>query len=571
MNKKGFTLVELLGVIVILGVIASLTVPTITGIIKNNKEKTYNAQVNTIIDAAKNWSINNTDYLSETNDLYVDISAFSRLGYLENDSLIDPRDNSAITGCVKISYASNYSQYEYDFSKEYTNCTNLYTIYEVVINKFPYLEIGTDGCKTNTSGTNYTYMRGCYLAGVTTDNYIWYSGFVWRIMGINADKSVRMITEEYPTVISYNVANITTFNGSRAEDWLNNYFYSHLKNTSIITNGNWCERGTNYVTDSATANSTTCVGTVINDENSKIGLISLDEYNLASAKSSYLVNSLSFWTLTPHSSSSAWFVRDDGYASNYYVNFTIGLRPVINVNSTTTITSGNGTLSDNYILGETKETNITGNLKDIATSGEYVTLAGKTYRVVSIDSNGNTKLILDGYYQETAGTNYTMLYGSTSTFDTTTTTGVGYKLNNDVLNYLISSSDTTNRNKLVTYNWYQNNFDYGNSYTVSLNETSPTRTISATVGLIRVGEMLSSQSLTILNKNNTVTNSYSNAAYYWAMTPNRISSAGWDVSYCGKANSNDVGITYGLRPVIVVNSSVTITSGNGTPQSPYQI
>src|SRR5574344_58828 len=412
-------------------------------------------------------------------------------------------------------------------------------------------------------------MGGCYLAGAHTDNYVWYSGFVWSIMGINSDYSVRMITEENETVIPYN-SSTTTFNGSYVYNWLNNYFYSHLKNTSIITNGNWCERGTNYVTDSATANSTTCVGTVIDDENSKIGLISLDEYNLASAKSSYLVNSLSFWTLTPHSSSSAWFVRDDGYASNYYVNFTIGLRPVINVNSTTTITSGNGTLSDNYILGETKETNITGNLKDIATSGEYVTLAGKTYRVVSIDSNGNTKLILDGYYQETAGTNYTMLYGSTSTFDTTTTTGVGYKLNNDVLNYLISSSDTTNRNKLVTYNWYQNNFDYGNSYTVSLNETSPTRTISAKVGLIRVGEMLSNQSLTILNKSNTVTNSYSNAFSYWTMTTS--SSRAWSVSSNGIANdSSVVGNTYGLRPVIVVNSSVTITSGNGTPSSPYQI
>src|SRR5574344_2846698 len=562
MNKKGFTLVELLGVIVILGVIASLTVPTITGIIKNNKEKTYNAQVNTIIDAAKNWSINNTDYLSETNDLYVDISAFSRLGYLENDSLIDPRDNSAITGCVKISYASNYSQYEYDFSKDYTNCTNLYIIYDVVINKFPYLEIGTDGCKTNTSGTNYSYMGGCYLAGKHTDNYVWYSGFVWRIMGINSDNSVRMITEEDETAISYG-NDSSLFKGSHAEDWLNNYFYSHLKNSDIITNSNWCERGTNYAT--SISNSTTCVGTTIND---KIGLISLDEYNLASAASSYLINFQYFRTLTPADSYNAWVVNH--YGNAYRSCYPYGLRPVINVNSASSITKGIGTLSDNYILEETKETNVTGNLNDIATSGEYVTLANKTYRVVSIDSSGNTKLILDGYYEETAGTNYTMAYGSTNTFDTTTTTGIGYKLNNDVLNYLISSSDTTNRNKLVTYNWYQNVFDYGNSYTVSLNETSPTRTISAKVGLIRIGEMLSSQSLTILNKNNTSLNQ-NYAATYWTMTPFIVNYVAWIVHSTGDAYSIDVSDTSALRPVIVVNSSVTITSGNGLPNNPYQI
>src|SRR5574344_1415374 len=443
-------------------------------------------------------------------------------------------------------------------------------IYNVVINKFPYLEVGDNGCKAVTSGKNYSYMGGCYLAGAHTDNYVWYSGFVWRIMGINSDYSVRMITEENETVIPYN-SSTTTFNGSYVYNWLNNYFYSHLKNTSIITNGNWCERGTNYVTDSATANSTTCVGTVINDENSKIGLISLDEYNMANANSSYLVNGQYYWTLTPGSSSNAWRVNSYGNASNNFVSGTYGLRPVINVNSASSITSGNGTLSDNYILGETKGTNITGNLKDIATSGEYVTLANKTYRVVSIDGSGNTKLILDGYYQETTGTNYKMIYGSTNTFDTTTTTGVGYKLNNDVLNYLVPSSDTTNRNKLVTYNWYQNNFDWGNSYTVSLNETSPTRTISATVGLIRVGEMLSDQSLTILNKNNTVNNSYSNAASYWTMTSYANSSSAWIVTDYGNAYNYNVDYTYGLRPVIVVNSSVTITSGNGTPSSPYQI
>src|SRR5574344_1455329 len=103
--------------------------------------------------------------------------------------------------------------------------------------------------------------------------------------GIKADKSVRMITEENETATSYD-SDSSLFKESYAEDWLNNYFYSHLKNTSIIANGNWCERGTNYVT-SNTSNSTTCVGTTIND---KIGLISIDEYNLTSAKSSYLFN-----------------------------------------------------------------------------------------------------------------------------------------------------------------------------------------------------------------------------------------------------------------------------------------
>src|SRR5574344_949216 len=732
MNKKGFTLAELMGVVIILGVILTITLPTVDKIIKNAKETSYNTQIASITKAASDWALQNTKllpdndgesiviylgtlkqngsvsvnienpktgavmsnstsititkvgnsytYLVNVIDLtttedsnaplliisgdlvdYVEVSQSgttytipsatattssgiaidssnitytitkngvtvsnvdtTKLGTYEihytvtNDNhtgnyqkTVIVRDTTApvlnvgdnivcainglptdLTSGVTVTdnsgevitpiVRSTISKLEGTYYIYYTatdssgnsitkrkEVTVLSSIGAIVLAKFPYLELGSNGCKTNTSGTNYTYMGGCYLAGKRTDNYVWYSGFVWRIMGINSDNSVRMITEENETTIPYD-NDSSLFKGSHAEDWLNNYFYSHLKNTSIITNGNWCERGTNYVT-SNTSNSTTCVGTTIND---KVGFVSLDEYNLASGRSSYLVNSQYFWTLTPYDSSHVWYAYYNGDAGCTIVYSTNGLRPVINVNSTSSITSGNGTLSDSYILGETKGTNVTGNLKDIATSGEYVTLANKTYRVVSIDGSGNTKLILDGYYEETAGTNYKMIYGSTSTFDTTTTTGVGYKLNNDVLNWLIPSSDTTNRNKLVTYNWYQNNFNDGNSYTVSLNETNPTRTISATVGLIRVGEMLSDQSLTILNKNNTVTNSYSNTATYWTMTPYTSSSRAWNVSSYGNAlNDFDSGSsTFGLRPVIVVNSSATITSGNGTQQSPY--
>ena len=56
--------------------------------------------------------------------------------------------------------------------------------------------------------------------------------------------------------------------------------------------------------------------------------------------------------------------------------------------------------------------------------------AEKKYRVVDKDSTGNTKLILDGYYEETSGTIYNMSYGSNNTFSTTT--GIGQKLNGDV-------------------------------------------------------------------------------------------------------------------------------------------
>ena len=44
--KKGFTLAELLGVIIILGVIALISITAITNTMKENKEELYNIQIN---------------------------------------------------------------------------------------------------------------------------------------------------------------------------------------------------------------------------------------------------------------------------------------------------------------------------------------------------------------------------------------------------------------------------------------------------------------------------------------------------------------------------------------------
>ena len=408
------------------------------------------------------------------------------------------------------------------------------------------------------------------------NNSLWYSGFLWRIMGINADGTVRLITDENVTSIPWGLAGpAENWDESYAKDWLNNYFYPRLKGNNIIKEETWCSETTSDKNSTRTECKTNFL-----TEPSKVGLITVDEYNLSGGYNSYLSIGQDQWTMTPYISQYIEYFYISGSRTiniNALVSNTYGLRAVINVNSDVTITSGNGTLGETwssqsgpYILNEDKSVEITGKLNEKVTSGEYVMYAGRKYRVVDKDSNGNTKLILDGYYGETSGTIYTMSYGSNNTFSTTT--GIGQKLNGDVLNWLTNNSESEKAKLVSNYTWYQNNFDWGYDYKVSLNEESPTRSIQATVGLIRVGEMLSGQSSSILTKGYTTTSSFDNATTYWTMTPSTSSSTAWIVNSYGYAsNSIFVSDPRGVRAVIVVNSDVTITGGNGTWSSPYKI
>ena len=586
-NKLGFTLIELLAVIIILAIVALIATPIILNVIEDARISAGKSEANMILGGINNYCASE-DMKYQLDNSYErictsamdkdDVPTMVNLGNATIDELV--YDGEKLTTLVITSNnhkftlcpSGKFAMDDEECGEGEVGVITTGPIKDVILSNFPELELGENGCKNSTEN-NYSYSKGCYIKGNPTNNYIWYSGFLWRIMGINADGTVRLITDENVTAIPWGADDTAeNWDGSYAKDWLNNYFYPRLKGNDIIKEETWCSETT---TDNSSVR-TECK-TNLSIQPAYVGLMTIDEYNLAGGSSSYLNIGQSQWTMTPYSSSRAWFVDYSVSASNWSVSVAYGLRAVINVNSNVTITFGNGTLGETwsnqagpYILNEDKSVEVTGKLNEKATSGEYVMFSGKKYRVVDKDSDGNTKLILDGYYEEPEETIYTMSYGSSSTFSKDT--GIGQKLNGDVLNWL-TNNDGSEKSKLVSdYTWYQNNFNFGYDYKVSLNEESPTRSIQATVGLIRVGEMLSSQSSSILTKGYTTTSSYSNATTYWTMTSYTTnSSLAWYVNTSGYSYYSSVSFADGLRAVIVVNSDVTITSGNGTWSNPYQI
>ncbi len=576
-KKNGFTLIELLAVIVILAIVALIAIPIVLDIIDDARISAGNSEAYMILSSINNYceseemkyQIDNSYDKICTSSMNVgNVKDMINLGNAEIKEIA--YDGEKLTTLV---IESNNHKFTLcpsgTFAMDDEKCDGEVGLVGIsMLEKTKELVYENETCKTD--GTTYQYMGGCYLKGNPNNNYIWYSGFLWRIMGINADKeSVKLILDESVTAIPYHEGS-SNWNGSYAKDWLNNYFYKRLKGNNIIKEVTWCsETITNE--NSARTECTTNLSTAY------VGLITLDEYNLAGGSSSYLNMGQYQWTMTPYDDYYVWDISNDGNTYFYGASDKGGLRAVINVKLDATITGGNGTLgeiwsseSGPYILNEVKNIEITGKLNEKSTSGEYVLFAGKKYRVVDKDSDGNTKLILDGYYEEKDDIPYTMKYGNDNLF--TKTQGIGLKLNIDVLDWLIANSDTENRNKLVVdYTWYQNNFEYGDSYTISLEETNPTRSVNSTIGLIRVGEMLSGQSSSVLTKGYTTTSNFNNISTYWTMTPDTTSSSAWAVAYDGNAFKNGVSSIYSIRPVIVVTADITITKGNGTWSNPYEI
>ncbi len=258
---------------------------------------------------------------------------------------------------------------------------------------------------TNTEDNKTTY----YFRGAVENNYVSFANNTWRIVRINEDGSVRLIKQDvigtsvfntnyddaayvgymYGTAGSstYEATNRNT-NSSTIKTALDTWYQNNLINySSIIADSGFCgDRSLSSGTGIGTTNTnygaynrlytnktpqfkcpqtndlyTTATSTKGNKAlDYPIGLITADEVAYAGGgyneenKSCYLVNGDYFWTMSPFSFNyfsvgRVWGVYPDGNLDVFVVNG-YGVRPAINLKSTAEITSGDGTISNPYVI-----------------------------------------------------------------------------------------------------------------------------------------------------------------------------------------------------------------------------
>ena len=192
--KKGFTLVELLGVIIILAVIATVAVISIAQSIQKGKKTACLAEEKSIIEAAKTWQTDNP--IITANNIYV-LTMLTNSGYLEKD-LKNPMTGKAykVGTHVKITPAEGETgKYSYDYKLVYgtgdkacdgTDGENSEEIITVDIPTAEYCKpslvyTGSSQTLVKAAGEGYTWSLGTERTNAGSQNVraSLKNGFVW--------------------------------------------------------------------------------------------------------------------------------------------------------------------------------------------------------------------------------------------------------------------------------------------------------------------------------------------------------------------------------------------------------
>ena len=108
--KKGFTLIEILAVVTIVGLLFILVMPKITNSLNSKKDDLNTINKNVIINAAKNYVYDNSDtFLKEDKKIYcLPLNTLVKEKYLEN--IKDVTNDKDITNskCVKIYFDKSF-------------------------------------------------------------------------------------------------------------------------------------------------------------------------------------------------------------------------------------------------------------------------------------------------------------------------------------------------------------------------------------------------------------------------------------------------------------------------------
>ena len=547
--KKGFTLVELLGVIIILGVLALITFLALDKSIKKSQQNALDKTIENIERAAYNYSSEN-DLGYEVKFKTLTLTDLAAKGYLE-ENIINPVTNDPLKGCVLYRWDVENNQYIFEYNEKCEVPTFPGSLIETLLKQ--YTEGNQVGLVKDETNPNLYYYTG--NKDEVTNNFLWYGGHQWRVLEFDTSaKTLILITQQPLTTIAINKNDWTTeeeYNNSYVNNWLNEYFWDSLE--SDIQNNiqdNVFDIGIyNVVTSQNINNLIKEIKTT-----KKVGLLSQLQY----LRSGYFLGIRNYFGLGNVSDENEFY--QVGYENSISRNskYDVGIRPVIKILDID-VTSGDGSLTNSYrYFKNTKsaESVQVGEYINVPYSGNDNACGNDklcTFRVVKKESD-KIKVVLNGLLP--------LESESTDNPNTTISTSDGIYLKS--LNPFISNID---KNYLTTGTFGIGSYTEGDNYLIA---QSPK--LSASIGLPTIGEMFSSNDIDMYAVGYVDTNTIENlkaSDSYWTMNKKTNLTYTYYINDENRSGSSRYTTSAGIRPVIYLKSSLKFIGGNGTAQNPY--
>ena len=397
---------------------------------------------------------------------------------------------------------------------------NVNTLYKVIFN-------------TNYGKENFVDIGGNhYFKNEVDNNYVTYSNILWRIIRINADNSVTLISENPLVSLAYKEK--VNFEESYLNKWLN--ITEEEENTGSL------EYNLNNP-DKYLLKNETCLDVVDKLSNQLckttytdkyLGLMSTSDYVNTGAETSFINNNTKFYLSNTTDTNKIWYITDTNKVSYSDGTDLIGLRPVITVKGNINIVSGNGTLNSPYTFESEK-----------GMFGAYVKLGKDTWRIYQVNEDtinlvSNNLLELNNEAMERIYTNKGYSYNS-SKWNT-----LAYYLNNTYLNSL------SYKDKIELNNWANGYYGADNNYNY---KEALADTKDAYVGLLNI---------TNIRLNNDLKN-------YFLMTGNtKNGSLVYLASNNGTIYSTSSDEKNYVLPTITIKKEL-LTKGEGTIDSPLEM
>lgn len=407
-----------------------------------------------------------------------------------------------------------------------TNSTVL--LVDELIKKQSYVDL-TKGLIHDKDANIFRYV------GKVEDNYLEYSGILFRIVGIDKDNNIKAISENSLTLMYSGLEN--GFDKSYINKWLNKtdekytgIFENNMEDVDkYLANTYLCEDNVNDLKK---------INCEKNTNTNKMTILSLYDYASAGGKESYLNNGESYYLSTIDDENNNYFISNNGEVGiNKITTKIYGVRPVITIKKDVALLHGDGSSNSPYVVSE----RTVNTLSDVYVS-KYINYSGNTYRV--INTGENVKVALSDNIKD-KDKDLTKTFGGKNNIYSTNKNTIGEYLNNTYYKSI------KNNDLIVKSDWGigSNTLDKLD-YTVVYSKTT-----SFNIGMLTLGDLFINDTKSVLTMNRGIESN---------MIINVINKD-------GNVFGDLIASKYAVRPSMYLKGDISIVSGDGSVDSPYEL